>query len=335
MCPYADLANHSETPEIEWEVSEAGSLLFVATCAAEQGDILHLCYGRKSPQQMLWLYGFVPAPPWDPAKYAVQVELQRTSYEQLCEGATDADQEEMSKTWESVTGGGSTAVCVGVGPCSKQLQSALPLARLANLSSYEWCSIQEETTAEEVLKGRMSRAVSIANEKLALRALGGLVGAKRDEELTDASSLSPMEVQLRCMTEDVAQVILWAIGVALLVLECGTVTTEQLCEANLGAYRDFAPGVLADYLKALHCQLVMLGGLMLDHNDNAGCSQLQITASIETVLRQMGMDGIWKQVEGESNKSQGEDNSDSDSESDSDGDCLDPVFLYNFNVMLD
>jgi hypothetical protein len=47
------------------------------------------------------------------------------------------------------------------------------------------------------------------------------------------------------------------------------------------------------------------------------------------------MDGIWKQVEGESNKSQGEDNSDSDSESDSDGDCLDPVFLYNFNVMLD
>ena len=137
------------------------------------------------------------------------------------------------------------------------------------------------------------------------------------------------------MTEDVAQVILWAIGVALLVLECGTVTTEQLCEANLGPYRDFAPGLLADYLKASHCQLVMLGGLMLDHNDNAGCSQLQITASIETVLRQMGMDGIWKQVEGESNKSQGEDNSDSDSESDSDGDCLDPVFLYNFNVMLD
>ena len=177
----------------------------------------------------------------------------------------------------------------------------------------------------------MSRAVSIANEKLALRALGRIVGVNRDEELVDATSLSPMEEQLRSMTEDVARVVLWAIGVALLVLECGTVATEQLCEANLGAYRDFAPGVLADYLKALHCQLVMLGGLMLDHNDNAGCSQLQITAAIETVLRQMGMDGIWKQAEGEGNKSHGEDSSDSDS----DGDCLDPVFLYNFNVMLD
>ncbi|KAI8362824.1 hypothetical protein BD560DRAFT_333978 [Blakeslea trispora] len=64
MIPFFDFANHSQQPNLRWELLASGDLVLVNTEAVEQGQELMLSYGAKPNQELLFIHGFcIPGNP--------------------------------------------------------------------------------------------------------------------------------------------------------------------------------------------------------------------------------------------------------------------------------
>lgn len=58
LVPFFDLANHSLSPNIRWQLTPNGAIQFVTTRDINENDELFLSYGDKSNQELLFLHGF-------------------------------------------------------------------------------------------------------------------------------------------------------------------------------------------------------------------------------------------------------------------------------------
>lgn len=58
LVPFFDLANHSLSPNIRWQLTADGAMQLVTTRDVDDGDELFLSYGNKSNQELLFLHGF-------------------------------------------------------------------------------------------------------------------------------------------------------------------------------------------------------------------------------------------------------------------------------------
>ena len=59
IVPYADMMNHSNKPNVEWEFNENGDLIVYTTSNIKKGEEIFDCYGPKTNYETFLHYGFV------------------------------------------------------------------------------------------------------------------------------------------------------------------------------------------------------------------------------------------------------------------------------------